>query len=157
MDQIAYELVEVGAPLRRVERPAPTPGPGQALVRVLGCGVCHTDLGFAVEGVRTRAPLPLVLGHEVVGVVERSALSEQVGQVVIVPAVIPCGGCADCQAGHPMICARQVMPGNDLDGGFARWLVVPAPGLCVVPEADPRAPDAPLGGVPGLTARHLAL
>ena len=104
-----------------------------------GCGVCHTDVGFAYDGVPTRAPLPLTLGHEISGRVvaagERAA--EWLGRAVIVPAVIPCGGCGPCLAGQPTICRKQFMPGNDGDGGFATHVRVPARGLCPVPDELP--------------------
>lgn len=150
-------MVEVGAPPRLVERPLPTPGPGEVLVEVAGCGLCHTDLGFLYEGVRTRHPLPLILGHEISGVVVAAgggAESWQ-GRAVVVPAVIPCGECEDCRAGAPMICRRQVMPGNDRDGGFASHVLVPALGLCPVPGCA-GDPDAPLGRA-GLNLRQLAV
>lgn len=152
-----YELTALGAPLCRVERELPTPGPGEVRVRVAGCGLCHTDLGFAFSGVRTRRPLPLILGHEIAGVVEAAGPGAEpwIGVAVVVPAVIPCGECDDCHAGAPMICKRQVMPGNDLDGGFASAVIVPARGLCPVPGADADF-DRPIGPR-GLTLRHLAV
>ncbi|MEQ1566362.1 MAG: 6-hydroxycyclohex-1-ene-1-carbonyl-CoA dehydrogenase [Myxococcota bacterium] len=154
---VGYALVETGSPLVRVERPLPEPGPGEVRVRVAGCGLCHTDLGFAFDGVRTRKPLPLVLGHEIAGVVDATGpdAGSWLGVAVVVPAVIPCGACDDCAAGAPMICKRQVMPGNDLDGGFASHVVVPARGLCAVPGADDRF-DRVIGAN-GLTLRHLAV
>lgn len=153
-----WEMTGVKEPLRAVERELPSPGPGEALVRVAGCGLCHTDLGFLDDGVRTRAPLPLVLGHEVAGWVVATGPGAEgfAGRAVVVPAVTPCGECADCRAGRPMVCARQVMPGNDVPGGFASHLVVPARGLCAVPGAGEDG-DAPLGSAPGLTLRHLSV
>ena len=129
-----------------------------ALVRVAGCGVCHTDLGFLHDGVRTRHALPLILGHEISGFVEDtgSAHRDLVGKAVVVPAVLPCGECALCRSGRSTICARQIMPGNDRDGGFATRVVLPARFLCPVPGAG-SDPDAPLGQAPGLTVRHLAV
>ncbi|MCK6506652.1 6-hydroxycyclohex-1-ene-1-carbonyl-CoA dehydrogenase [Myxococcota bacterium] len=152
-----FEMVEVGQPLRPVDRPLPPPGPDEALVEVAGCGLCHTDLGFFYDGVRTRHPLPLVLGHEISGVVVDAGPAGRhlVGQAVVVPAVIPCGACEDCRAGAPMICKAQVMPGNDRDGGFASQVLVPARGLCPVPGYG-GDPDAPLGPA-GLSLRHLSV
>ena len=111
-------------------------GPGEVVVAVAGCGVCHTDLGYFYDGVRTKHALPLALGHEVSGrVVAASAGSESwIGKAVIVPAVIPCGECGPCRRGRPNICANQKMPGNDIQGGFASHVVVPAKGLCAVDE-----------------------
>lgn len=114
------------------------PEPSEVLVEVAGCGVCHTDLGFFYDGVPTRHPLPLVLGHEVSGrVVEVGEDAEDwLGAAVVVPAVIPCGTCAACDAGQGAICPSQIFPGNDIHGGFATHLVVPARGLCAVPDLD---------------------
>ena len=116
-------------------------GAGEALLAVSGCGVCHTDLGFYYDGVPTRHPFPLTLGHEVAGTVVEvgPGADDWLGRDVVVPAVMPCGVCAACAAGRGQICSRQVFPGNDVDGGFASHLRVPARGLCPVPDlADPR-------------------
>ena len=113
------------------------PGPGEAVVAVAGCGVCHTDLAFLYQGVKTRHPPPLVLGHEISGMVAATGAgvtTDLVGKRVLVPAVLPCGDCELCRAGRRTICRGQVMPGNDRDGGFASHLVVPARFLCPVPD-----------------------
>ncbi|HSF14717.1 MAG TPA: 6-hydroxycyclohex-1-ene-1-carbonyl-CoA dehydrogenase [Vicinamibacteria bacterium] len=124
-----------GKPMVPLERDV-QPGRGEVLVQVAGCGVCHTDLGFVYGGVRTRHPLPLCLGHEVSGrVVEAGTDAESwLSKDVIVPAVIPCGRCAACTAGRGSVCLHQVFPGNDVHGGFATHLAVPARGLCPVPD-----------------------
>ena len=132
----AIRLNAAGAPLAVEDVPVPVPGPEQVRVRVAGCGVCHTDIGFWRDGVVPRHALPLTLGHEVSGVVEEAgeAFRALLGREVIVPAVMPCGHCDLCLAGRGNACKRQIMPGNDLDGGFAESLVVPGRGLCVVEE-----------------------
>ena len=135
-----YRLAEVGRPLDEVELPGLEPGPDEVIVKVAACGVCHTDVGFAYDGVPTRHALPLVLGHEVAGHVVAAGDNVQqqlTGQAVIVPAVIACGKCPACLAGRPTICRKQFMPGNDGDGGFASHVRVPARGLCRVPEKLP--------------------
>lgn len=114
-------------------------GSDEVVVEVAGCGLCHTDVGFAYGGVPTRHALPLILGHEISGRVvdagDRAAA--WLGRSVIVPAVIPCQSCDACHAGRPTICRKQFMPGNDGHGGFATHVVVPARGLCVVPDPLP--------------------
>jgi 6-hydroxycyclohex-1-ene-1-carbonyl-CoA dehydrogenase len=129
------EMAVPREPMRAVERNVDAPAAGQALVRVAGCGVCHTDISFWHDGVRTRHPLPLTLGHEISGVVEAAGedASHLVGKAVVVPAVIPCGRCETCVAGRGNVCPKQVFPGNDVHGGFATHALVPAQGLCVVP------------------------
>jgi len=134
-----FRLTAPGEPLERWELPAPEPGPQQVVVEVAGCGVCHTDVSFAVDGVPTRHELPLVLGHEISGriVAAGSEASEWIGRAVIVPAVVPCGACDACGADRPTICRKQFMPGNHGHGGFATHVTVPSYGLCPVPEELP--------------------
>jgi 6-hydroxycyclohex-1-ene-1-carbonyl-CoA dehydrogenase len=114
--------------------------PDEAIVEVAGCGVCHTDIGFAYQGVPTRHAPPLILGHEIAGrvVLTGESAEKWMGSDVIVPAVIPCGKCDACHASRPTICRQQFMPGNDADGGFATHVRVPARGLCPVPEGLPK-------------------
>lgn len=131
-----WELRSVGEPLALATRRLDAPGPGQVVVRVAGCGVCHTDLGYAYEGVRPRHDLPLTLGHEIAGVVQRAGegADRLLGRKVVVPAVIPCGACELCDRGRGMICRQQVFPGCDVHGGFASHVTVPAHGLCAVDD-----------------------
>ncbi len=122
-------------------------GAGEVVVQVAGCGVCHTDLGFFYDGVPTRHPFPLTLGHEISGtVVETGRGAESwLGRQVVVPAVLPCGECPACQAGRGQICPAQIFPGSDVHGGFASHVRLPARGLCPVP--DLRDPAVNPGGV----------
>ena len=135
MNMISWQMVEPKKPLQKVEAPLPSPGPGELRLRVVGCGVCHTDLGFYYDGVRTKSPLPLTLGHEISGRVEAAGPGAEkwLGKAVIVPAVMPCGSCDVCRRGFGNICGAQKMPGNDIQGGFASHIVVPAAQLCEVP------------------------
>lgn len=112
------------------------PGPQEVVIAVAGCGVCHTDLGYYFDGVRTNHPLPLALGHEISGRVSAAGpgAEQWMGRTVIVPAVIPCGTCDACRRGKYTICRQQKMPGNDIHGGFATHVVVPAFGLCPLDE-----------------------
>ena len=113
-------MTAVNAPLEQAAF-RPEPGPGEVVVAIAGCGVCHTDLGYLYDGVRTNHPLPLALGHEISGrVVAAGAGAESwIGKAVIVPAVLPCGECDLCKRGLGTICREQKMPGNDIQGGFA--------------------------------------
>lgn len=135
MNQVtAYQMTAKDAPFERVERPFPILEPGEALIAVAGCGVCHTDLSFWHHGVPTRHALPLVLGHEISGTV-LDGPADLKGKAVIVPAVLPCGDCDLCASGRGNICQAQKMPGNDFHGGFASHVVVPARFLVPVPDA----------------------
>jgi 6-hydroxycyclohex-1-ene-1-carbonyl-CoA dehydrogenase len=132
----AARLTAVDAPIEVQDVPQPKPSDGEVLVQVAGCGVCHTDIGFWKDGVPTKKELPLTLGHEISGTVVEAASDYQqlLGKEVIVPAVIPCGNCDLCAAGRGNICRAQLMPGNDIDGGFAEYIVTPGRGLCVVED-----------------------
>jgi 6-hydroxycyclohex-1-ene-1-carbonyl-CoA dehydrogenase len=132
----AARMTAVDAPIEVQDVPQPKPSDGEVLVQVAGCGVCHTDIGFWKDGVPTKKELPLTLGHEISGTVIEAASDYQqlLGKEVIVPAVIPCGNCDLCAGGRGNICRAQLMPGNDMDGGFAEYIVTPGRGLCVVDD-----------------------
>jgi len=135
MKMISWRMTETNKPIIKVESPLPTPGQGEVLLRVAGCGVCHTDLGFFYDGVRTKSALPLTLGHEISGFVETTGPGAEAWKrkAVIVPAVMPCGGCDVCVRDMGNICPTQKMPGNDIQGGFASHIIVPSGQLCEVP------------------------
>lgn len=132
----AYRCLEPNGKLTRADTSPVLRNPGDVIVRVAGCGVCHTDLSFHTGQVKTRRGFPIVFGHEISGtVVAAGPMSAHlVGRKVIVPAVMPCGECAVCLAGHDNSCPHQFMPGNDADGGFATHVVVPGRFLTVLPD-----------------------
>ena len=138
MTDSAYRWVMTspGEPLTAEPFEPLPPDAGEVVVEVAGCGVCHTDLGFYYDGVRTKHPLPLALGHEISGRILAAGGDVRMdpGAAVIIPAVIPCGACDACQRGRFAICPNQKMPGNDIHGGFATHVRVPAYGLCPVDE-----------------------
>ncbi|MEO8681164.1 MAG: alcohol dehydrogenase catalytic domain-containing protein, partial [Vicinamibacterales bacterium] len=82
--------------------------PGEVIIQVEACGVCHTDLGFFYDGVPTRHPFPLTLGHEISGIVVDAGAGAEawIGRAVVVPAVLPCGECPACRAGRGQICPK---------------------------------------------------
>jgi 6-hydroxycyclohex-1-ene-1-carbonyl-CoA dehydrogenase len=133
---LSWQMVEPKTPLRLTESPLPTPQAGEVLLRVRACGLCHTDVGFLYGGVRPNAPLPLTLGHEIVGdaIAAGPGAEDLVGGTFIVPSVMPCGDCELCRRGRGNVCRRQKMPGNDFHGGFASHFVTPARFLCPVPK-----------------------
>jgi 6-hydroxycyclohex-1-ene-1-carbonyl-CoA dehydrogenase len=138
MSKVPYRwlMKAVNEPMERADFDPLPPAAGEVMVEVAGCGVCHTDLGFLYDGVRVNHALPLTLGHEISGrVVAAGEGAEQwQDKAVIIPAVIPCGTCELCASGHGTICRSQRMPGNDIQGGFASHIQVPAKGLCLVDE-----------------------
>ncbi|MHB8877734.1 MAG: 6-hydroxycyclohex-1-ene-1-carbonyl-CoA dehydrogenase [Myxococcaceae bacterium] len=134
--------------LTAFEEKAKDPSAGRVLVKVAGCGVCHTDLGYLYGGVPTKQKLPLVLGHEISGVVLAAGAGGEawLGRRVLVPAVSSCGSCRWCKGGRPTACRASKMPGNDEDGGFASHVEVPAATLCAVDGGGAKvAEDAPIG------------
>ena len=128
----AWQMDGPGVALVRRTLPVVEPEAGEVLIEVAGCGLCHTDLSFLYGGVRTRKDPPLTLGHEFSGkVVAVGAGAEPLlGRTVLVPAVLPCGECELCRAGRGTACRKQIMPGNDVDGGFASHARVPARFVC---------------------------
>ncbi len=128
-----WQMKELKMPFELVETEISELNESEVLVKVAGCGVCHTDLSFWYYGVPTKHTLPLTLGHEISGEVVDGP-SEWISKKVIIPAVLPCGDCALCKRGRSNICQKQLMPGNDFHGGFASHIKVPFKNLCAVPQ-----------------------
>ncbi|NLX91226.1 MAG: 6-hydroxycyclohex-1-ene-1-carbonyl-CoA dehydrogenase [Firmicutes bacterium] len=129
-----WQMVEPGK-LERTTIDVPELKPGEALVKVAACGVCHTDVGYFFDGVPTVQKPPLTLGHEVSGTVVAGDAS-LIGKEVIVPAVMPCNKCDICASGRGNRCLKQKMPGNSMGiyGGFASYMPVPADDLCIIED-----------------------
>jgi propanol-preferring alcohol dehydrogenase len=150
-----------GHRLRAEERPTPRPGPGQVRVRVEACGICRTDVHIA-DGELARARLPLVLGHQVIGVVEEAAPDVAApapgARVGVSWLAWACGACDACRAGRENLCPTARFTGHDLDGGFAEECLADAR-FCVPAPAGPDATQlAPLlcAGAIGWRALQLA-
>jgi propanol-preferring alcohol dehydrogenase len=140
-------LRDDSAPLVPADWPDPTPGPGEILIRVKTCGVCHTELD-EIEG-RTPPPrLPVILGHQVVGRVERLGervdrfrVGDRVGVAWIYSA---CGVCNFCLQGEENLCDQFRATGRDAHGGYAELMTAPAAFSHAIPEAFNDAEAAPL-------------
>jgi propanol-preferring alcohol dehydrogenase len=147
--------------LQRVERDAPTPGPGELLIRVAACAVCRTDLHI-VEGDLDPHQQPVIPGHEVVGYVTGlGSESEpyQVGDRVGVAWLRhTCGHCRYCRRGAENLCPRSRYTGWDADGGYAEYLVAPADFVYRLPDGYPDMELAPLlcAGIIGYRALQRA-
>ncbi|BCH33319.1 alcohol dehydrogenase [Mesorhizobium sp. L-8-10] len=139
----AMTLEEAGRPLKSVERPDPLPGPGEIRLRVEACAVCRTDL-HVVDGDLPNPKLPLVPGHEIVGIVDSigaGADPSRLGRRVGVPWLgHTCGACAYCVAGAENLCDDPLFTGYTRDGGFATHVVADASyAFDLDPDADPVA------------------
>jgi propanol-preferring alcohol dehydrogenase len=140
----AMVLDRVGAPLRLVERPVPFAGPGEVLVRVEACAVCRTDL-HVIDGDLPEPKLPLVPGHEIVGIVEAVGPGDTAGlrpgQRVGIPWLgQTCGHCLYCRGGAENLCETPLFTGYTRDGGFATHVVADAAYSFVLDsDADPVA------------------
>jgi propanol-preferring alcohol dehydrogenase len=125
----AMVLRAVGRPLILEERLDPSPGPGEIRVRVEACAVCRTDL-HVVDGDLPHPKLPMIPGHEIVGVVD--ALGETVGGFALGERVgVPwlghtCGHCRYCTSGRENLCDAPLFTGYTRDGGFATHVVADA-------------------------------
>jgi propanol-preferring alcohol dehydrogenase len=114
------------SPLEAVDLPMPNPGPGEVLVRVHACGVCRTDL-HVVDGELTEPKLPLVPGHEIVGIVTETGEAVErfrPGDRVGIPWLgFTCGVCSFCQSGRENLCDRARFTGYQIDGGYAEYAI----------------------------------
>jgi propanol-preferring alcohol dehydrogenase len=155
------------APLKLTQHPEPILGPGEILLRVSRCGVCRTELD-EIEG-RTRPPrLPVILGHQVVGVVEERhsgpgpsrmtkvvSTGQRVGVAWIASA---CGTCLHCLAGDENLCSEFKATGRDVDGGYAEYMKVREDFVHALPGSLSDSEAAPLlcAGAIGYRALRLS-
>jgi propanol-preferring alcohol dehydrogenase len=124
--------------------PDPEPAEGQALLRVLACGVCRTDLHVA-DGELPHPKLPLVLGHEIVAEVVASAGRFSPGERVGVPWLgWTCGVCRYCLTGRENLCDAARFTGYQLDGGYAEYCVADERYCFPVPPGPSDVEAAPL-------------
>lgn len=152
-------------PLRPEELPVPVPGPGQVRLRVRACGVCHTDL-HTVEGELPLRRLPVIPGHQVVGVIDQIGPQDpgqgpalRVGDRVGIPWVHwTCGSCDHCRRGEENLCERALFTGLDVNGGYAEYAVAPADFVVPIPDVFSDTEAAPLlcAGIIGYRSLRLA-
>ncbi len=149
------------SPLELAEVPLPEPGQGQVRIRVRACGICHTDLHI-VEGDLRPPSLPLIPGHQVVGVVEavgpgvrRPREGDRVGVAWLHET---CGVCARCREGRENLCERIRFTGFHAAGGFAEAMVAPAGFVYPLPQRYGDLDAAPLlcAGLIGYRSLRLA-
>lgn len=140
----AMRLHQIGGPLVLDDIPIPAPAPDELLIRVTACGVCRTDLHI-VDGDLPAHRLPLVPGHEIVGIVAAGAAGFAVGDRVGVPWLGgTCGQCSYCRSGQENLCDRPRFTGYDRDGGYAEYCAARAANCVRLPPAGDDAHLAPL-------------
>jgi len=136
-----------GQPLRLLDVPRPEPRPEQVLIKVMACAVCRTDLHI-VDGDLRHPKLPLIPGHEVIGVVIEAGAAVagfMPGDRVGVPWLGgTCGDCQFCRAGRENLCDNAQFTGYDLDGGFAEYMVANGAYVFPIPDAYDDIAAAPL-------------
>lgn len=149
------------APLSLRDLPTPQPGPGEILLRIRACGVCHTDL-HTVEGELSLPKLPVVPGHQVVGTVEEvgeDVTAFRPGDRVGVPWLYSsCGVCAFCRRGEENLCENAQFTGLHVNGGYAEYMVARADYAYPIPERFSDAEAAPLlcAGIIGYRSLRLS-
>lgn len=129
-----------GNPLQLKELPAPAPEEGEVVVRVKACGLCRTDLAYLKEGLVPPKGFPIILGHEVTGVVEDLPQAEEGlerGDRVIVAPHVACGLCPFCRQGRENLCESLASIGGHTDGGLAEYLRMPRRNVFRLPEELP--------------------
>jgi len=135
-------------PLDVMERSTPVPGPGEVLVRLEACGLCHTDIHAARGDWPVKPALPFVPGHEGVGIVDAlgpDVTDRTVGQRVAIPWLgFACGECRYCIDGRETLCEQQHNSGYSVDGAFAEYAVANSRFVVPVPEGISALDAAPL-------------
>jgi len=148
-------------PLKLVDLPVPTPGSKQILVKVSACGVCHTELD-EIEGRLSPTKFPIILGHEIVGRVERlgntASKFKKGDRVGIAWINWACGKCFFCLKGEENLCDKAEWTGKDVDGGYAQYTVVSEDFAYPIPKRFTDLEAAPLlcAGVIGYRALRLS-
>jgi 2-desacetyl-2-hydroxyethyl bacteriochlorophyllide A dehydrogenase len=135
----SIRMVKAGKPLELQEIPVPNIGEKDILVQVRAAGICHSDAHYRA-GRSTMGNLPLTLGHEVAGVVEKigaQVTNVKVGERVCLHYNITCGDCYYCSTGNEQFCDTVKMIGHHVDGGYAEYIAVPARNAIPLPEEIP--------------------
>jgi 2-desacetyl-2-hydroxyethyl bacteriochlorophyllide A dehydrogenase len=133
----AVRLVQVGHPLEAQEIPTPILGSTDVLIRVKAAGICHSDAHYRA-GTSPVGQLPITLGHETAGIVERVGARVArfgVGDRVCVHYMLTCGACHYCTIGQEQFCTNGRMIGKHCDGGYAEYIVVPERSVVALPDA----------------------
>ncbi len=132
----AVRLAQVGRPLVEADIPLPEIGPSDVLIRLAAAGICHSDTHYRA-GISKIDNLPVTLGHEVAGVVERvgdEGTNLSAGDRVCVDYLVHCGSCEFCRRGLEQFCTTVQMIGKHRDGGYAEFIKVPGRNAFKLPD-----------------------
>jgi propanol-preferring alcohol dehydrogenase len=135
----AVRFVGVNQPLQLQDIPVPEIGERDVLVKVKAAGVCHSDAHYRA-GISPVRPVPLTLGHEVAGVVEKAGAhvtNVRVGDRVALHYNLSCGNCYHCTTGNDQFCEKVLMIGHYTNGGYAEYIAVPARNAILLPDEIP--------------------
>lgn len=135
----AVRLIKPGQSLELQEIPVPEVGTNDVLVKIKAAGICHSDAHYRA-GVSPVRPLPLTLGHEVAGVVEKTGPAVEgfsPGDRVCLHYLVTCGNCEYCHQGSEQFCTTGSMIGKYRDGGYAEYIGLPARSLFHLPDEIP--------------------
>ena len=127
--------------------PVPKVSASDVLVDVRASGICHSDVNYR-DGIAPIAKLPIILGHEIAGVVVEKGTRVkglEIGDRVLVHYVSSCGRCRYCRGSRENLCVKYAMIGKDVDGGFAEYSCVPATSTVALPDRIPFEQGAIMG------------
>lgn len=132
----AVQLIEPGKPLELREVTIPNIREDEVLIRIKAAGICYSDVNYR-KGILPTAYLPITLGHEIAGIIEKVGNRVQglkIGDRVCVHYLLTCGDCKHCQSGNEQFCKEGKMMGNKVDGGYAEYIAVPARNAVPLPK-----------------------
>jgi 2-desacetyl-2-hydroxyethyl bacteriochlorophyllide A dehydrogenase len=135
----AIRLIQSGQPLQAQDIPIPEIGPDEVLIRVKAAGICHSDAHYRA-GMSKVEPLPMTLGHETAGIVEKAGELVKhvaIGNRVCVHYLATCGHCHFCFRGNEQFCSTVQMIGKHRNGGYAEFISVPGRSVFVLPDETP--------------------
>jgi alcohol dehydrogenase, propanol-preferring len=143
----AAVVTDFRAPLQIQDLPVPEPGPGQMLVKMETCGLCHTDIHAAHGDWPVKPAPPFIPGHEGIGVVEAAGAGagQWTGKRVAIPWLgVACGRCRYCLSGWETLCEQQLNSGYSVNGAYAEYALAYDRGVVEVPDGVPAIDAAPL-------------
>ena len=143
----AFRFYAANKPLKLEDVPVPEPRENEVLIKIKASGICGSDINYK-KGKAAPYTIPITLGHEISGTVEKvgeGVRSLDVGERVVVHYIISCGRCKQCMQGNDNRCRKRISIGAHIDGGFAEYIAVPARNAFRLPEEIPFEQGAIIG------------